>query len=137
MRTNALLLLFCIVSFSLNAQMKINSGGKISFGANHLLDNGRLKIGNGCNGAITFHVLGNGEVYTAGQYPTSDISDNIKTAQLCIHNLQGSQIKQILISERGEGSQWISGSELSAGMYLYALIVDGKEVDVKRMILTK
>jgi len=38
---------------------------------------------------------------------------------------------------RGESSQWISGSELSAGMYLYALIVDGKEVDTKRMILTK
>ena len=27
--------------------------------------------------------------------------------------------------------------ELTAGMYLYALIVDGKEVDTKRMILTK
>ena len=65
------------------------------------------------------------------------IPDDIQTALLCIYNLQGGQIKQILLSERGEGSQWISGSELSAGMYLYALIVDGKEVDVKRMILTK
>ena len=65
------------------------------------------------------------------------IPGDIKTALLCIYNLQGSQIKQIVVTERGEGSQWISGSELSAGMYLYALIVDGKEVDVKRMILTK
>jgi len=65
------------------------------------------------------------------------IPDEIKTALLCIYNLQGSQIKQIVVTGRGEGSQWISGSELSAGIYLYALIVDGKEVDTKRMILTK
>ena len=65
------------------------------------------------------------------------VSENVKVAQLCIYNLQGTQLKQILITQRGEGSQWISGSELSAGMYLYALIVDGKEVATKRMILTK
>jgi len=29
------------------------------------------------------------------------------------------------------------GSDLQAGMYLYSLIVDGREVDMKRMILTK
>jgi len=65
------------------------------------------------------------------------IPESVNVAQLCIYNLQGTQIKQILIAQRGESSQWISGSELSAGMYLYALIVDGKEVDTKRMILTK
>jgi len=65
------------------------------------------------------------------------ISKNVKTAQLCIYNLQGTQIKQISIAQRGEGSQRISGSELVAGIYLYALIVDGKEVDTKKMILTK
>ena len=63
--------------------------------------------------------------------------EDVKTAYLCIYNLQGTQIKQIRIMLRGEGSQLISGSELAAGMYLYALIVDGKEVDTKRMILTK
>jgi len=31
----------------------------------------------------------------------------------------------------------ISGSELNAGMYFYSLIADGKEVDTKKMILTK
>ena len=50
---------------------------------------------------------------------------------------QDTQIEQIVITERGEGIQTISGSELTAGIYLYALIVDGKEVDTKRMILTK
>ncbi|MDR0232590.1 MAG: tail fiber domain-containing protein [Dysgonamonadaceae bacterium] len=65
------------------------------------------------------------------------LPEDVKTAYLCIYNLQGTQIKQIPIMLRGEGSQLISGSELNAGMCLYALIVDGKEVDTKRMILTK
>jgi hypothetical protein len=51
--------------------------------------------------------------------------------------MQGEQLKQIAITDRGEGQQTISGSEFPAGMYLYALLADGKEVDVKRMILTK
>ncbi|MCL1937807.1 MAG: tail fiber domain-containing protein [Candidatus Azobacteroides sp.] len=65
------------------------------------------------------------------------IPESVKVAQLCINNLQGTQIKQILIAQRSEGSQWISGSELTAGIYLYTLIVDGKVVDTKQMILTK
>ncbi len=31
----------------------------------------------------------------------------------------------------------IDGYTLDAGMYLYSLIADGKEVDTKKMILTK
>jgi len=61
----------------------------------------------------------------------------VQTALLCIYDLQGKQLKQISISERGNGSQLISGSEFVPGIYLYGLIADGNEVDVKRMILTK
>jgi hypothetical protein len=61
----------------------------------------------------------------------------VKTANLCIYDLQGAQLKQITIQERGEGTQILSGSELKAGMYLYTLIADGQESDTKRMILTK
>jgi hypothetical protein len=61
----------------------------------------------------------------------------VKTAYLCIYDLQGAQLKQTVIQERGEGAQTLYGSELKAGIYLYALIADGQEVDTKRMILTK
>jgi len=54
---------------------------------------------------------------------------------MCRLNLQ--LILQEKLQTRAEGSQIISSSELAAGMYLYALIVDEKEVDAKRMILTK
>jgi hypothetical protein len=61
----------------------------------------------------------------------------VKTAYLCIYDLQGAQLKQTAIQERGEGIQILYGSELKAGIYLYSLIADGQEVDTKRMILTK
>jgi hypothetical protein len=61
----------------------------------------------------------------------------VKTAYLCIYDLQGAQLKQTAIQERGEGTQTLYGSELKAGIYLYTLIADGQEVDTKRMILTK
>lgn len=58
-------------------------------------------------------------------------------ADMYIYNMQGSQIRKIEITDRGESSIILQGSELSAGMYIYALIADGKEIDSKRMILTK
>ena len=51
--------------------------------------------------------------------------------------MNGGQLKSISIPERGKGNVTIQGSEFSAGMYLYALIADGKVIDTKRMILTK
>ena len=47
------------------------------------------------------------------------------------------QLKSYPLVQRGKGNVTINGSELTAGMYLYALIADGKVIDTKRMILTK
>ncbi len=58
-------------------------------------------------------------------------------AALYIYNMQGHQIRRIDIPGRGEGQVTLQGSELQAGMYIYALVADGKEIDSKRMILTK
>lgn len=65
------------------------------------------------------------------------LPETVNKALLCIYNMQGKQLKQITISERGNGSQTISGAEFSAGIYLYGLIADGQQVDVKRMVLTE
>lgn len=61
----------------------------------------------------------------------------ISNAVLYVYNMQGKQIKTFNIQERGNTSVTISGYTLDAGMYLYTLIADGKEVDTKKMILTK
>ena len=65
------------------------------------------------------------------------IPENINTAFLNIYNMEGKQLMQIPITERGENSHQILGHHFSAGMYLYTLIADGTVVDTKRMILTK
>jgi len=61
----------------------------------------------------------------------------VNTACLCIYDLQGKQLKQYPLTERGENYKIITASEFPAGIYLYGLISDGKEVDVKRMVLTE
>ncbi len=64
------------------------------------------------------------------------IPDDAKNAQLIIYNMQGTQLMKHPINSTGEINVKINAFEFTAGMYLYALIVDGKEIDVKRMILT-
>ncbi len=58
-------------------------------------------------------------------------------ANIIVYNLEGKQLRDLQVKERGNASVNILGNELSAGMYIYALIVDGQVVDTKRMILTK
>ena len=58
-------------------------------------------------------------------------------AHIIVYNLEGKQLKELLVKGRGNTSVTILGNELSAGMYIYALVADGKVVDTKRMILTK
>ena len=65
------------------------------------------------------------------------VPDNVGYATVMIYNLEGKQLKTIQIPERGDVRLTISANELSAGMYLYSLIADGKVVDTKRMILTQ
>ena len=65
------------------------------------------------------------------------VSETSVSATLYIFNMSGVPIRTIPIQDKGYGSITIKGSELNAGMYLYTLIVDGKEVDTKRMILTE
>lgn len=61
----------------------------------------------------------------------------IANASIYVYDMNGIQLKSYSISERGKGNIIIQGSEFNAGMYLYALIADGKIIDTKRMILTK
>jgi hypothetical protein len=56
---------------------------------------------------------------------------------LYIYNMNGTQLQQYSITGKGKQTVTINGNSFEPGMYLYALVIDGKEVDTKRMILTK
>ncbi|MFA6572214.1 MAG: tail fiber domain-containing protein [Bacteroidota bacterium] len=65
------------------------------------------------------------------------LPSTVSSANLYIYDMNGGQLKNISLIDRGKSFIIIQGNELSAGMYLYALIADGKVIDTKRMILTK
>lgn len=65
------------------------------------------------------------------------IPDGSNSATLYIYNMNGNQLQQYSINGKGKQSVTINGNSFEPGMYLYALVIDGKEVDTKRMILTK
>lgn len=58
-------------------------------------------------------------------------------AFLYVYNLQGIELKAYPVTQIGLNSFTIQASELSAGMYLYTLVVDNEIIDSKRMILTR
>ena len=58
-------------------------------------------------------------------------------AMLYIYDMQGSQVKNYQLRSPGEGSIIIQGGSLQPGMYMYTLIANGREVDTKKMILTR
>lgn len=80
----------------------------------------RMKRRHGVPRCITYHV------------PTY-----AKSAYMYVFNLNGEMLQSYALTQYGHGSVTVSGGTLSAGMYVYSLVVDGQIVDTKQMILTK
>jgi trimeric autotransporter adhesin len=64
-----------------------------------------------------------------------EIPDGSRQADIIVYNLEGKQLKNIPISGRGDTAIKIGGNNLSAGMYLYTLVIDGEVIDTKRLLL--
>ena len=64
------------------------------------------------------------------------LADDTQNASICLFDMTGKMLKNLPISS-GETSVSLNGWELGEGMFLYTLIVNGKEIDTKRMIITK
>lgn len=65
------------------------------------------------------------------------IPDNIQDANMVFYTVGGTAIKNVRITERGQGQMTVYAENLSAGMYTYSLIADGKVVATKKMICEK
>ena len=64
------------------------------------------------------------------------LADDVRDAAICIFDMTGKMLKKLPISS-GDTSVGINGWELGEGMFLYTLMVNGREIDTKRMIITK
>lgn len=65
------------------------------------------------------------------------LPQSVHTAFLYIYDLNGTQIDRKTLANRGKSSVTLETGSLTAGMYLYALVADGKVIDTKRMIITR
>ena len=65
------------------------------------------------------------------------LPESVKSAFLYIYDLNGTQIDQKMLQSRGKSSVTLEAGSLAPGMYLYALVADGKVIDTKRMIITQ
>ena len=64
------------------------------------------------------------------------LPDDARNAYIYIFDMTGKMLRQIPVDSSMQ-SVAINGYELSAGIYLYSLVINGKEIDTKRMILSK
>lgn len=64
------------------------------------------------------------------------LPDNTHNAYIYIFDMTGKLLRQIPI-DSSMSSIDIHGYELTPGMYIYSLIIGGKEIDTKKMILSK
>ncbi|MEM9885091.1 MAG: tail fiber domain-containing protein [Bacteroidota bacterium] len=65
------------------------------------------------------------------------IPENVQNAALHITNTNGETIKVININQKGQGQVTLEAYTLSAGNYFYSLVLDGKILETKQMILVK
>lgn len=66
-----------------------------------------------------------------------NIPTDTQTATIFIYDMSGKQVKSIPVSERGETDITVYAADLTAGMYIYTLVVDGKVAVTRRMIVSK
>jgi len=65
------------------------------------------------------------------------VPEQSKTATLLVFDMNGTLRKTIPVNGKSETNVTINAKELIAGMYHYSLIIDGHEIDTKKMILTE
>ena len=68
---------------------------------------------------------------------TLNIPKDTQTANIFIYDMSGKQVKAIPVDERGETNITVYASELSAGMYIYTLVVEGKVAVTRKMIVSE
>lgn len=64
------------------------------------------------------------------------LADDTKSAYIYIFDMQGKTLQQVPVDASMQ-SIGVDGYGLSSGMYIYSLVVNGQEIDTKRMILAK
>ena len=65
-----------------------------------------------------------------------NIPEKAQSASILIYDMSGKQVQNLPVTEHGETNITVYAADLSAGMYIYTLVVDGKVAVTRRMIVT-
>ena len=68
---------------------------------------------------------------------TLNIPEGTQKASIFIYDMSGKQVKAIPVDDRGETNITVFASDLTAGMYIYTLVVDGKVKVTRKMIVSE
>lgn len=60
---------------------------------------------------------------------------NTGSAYMAVYDLSGKQITKFVLDQKGASSVTITSEKLSAGIYIYSIVADGKVMDSKKMIV--
>jgi len=65
------------------------------------------------------------------------LPETVGTATIMFYDNTGVVIKAVQLQSKGNGTLHVFASNLSSGIYTYALIADGKLIDTKKMMKSK
>ncbi len=65
---------------------------------------------------------------------TFNVPTNFTKAQIIFNTSDGKIIKTVDITIKGEGSLNVFANDLSSGIYSYTLVIDGKNIETRRMV---
>ena len=67
-----------------------------------------------------------------------DLSDsNFKTAEILVYNSAGQQVWQRSVATMQVSSLQFNGTKFDSGIYYYSLVLDGKKMSTKKMLMVK
>lgn len=66
-----------------------------------------------------------------------NVDNNIKDASINLYNINGVLVKKLKVTSRGSISISLPKDDLSDGLYIYALVVDGNIVSTRRIAIEK
>ncbi len=65
------------------------------------------------------------------------IPQEATSAQLKIFSMSGQEVQSLELNQRGQGQVELSNTTFAVGTYVYHLIVNGKQIDSKKLVLTR
>lgn len=65
------------------------------------------------------------------------LPEQYNEAKIMVFDMNGRQVRVVALTGEAEGKVSFYPNELAAGMYMYSLVIDGREIDTKRMILSE